>query len=70
MNQIARYDSWSEQASLTENEGTFTVTWKDKIHGVEPFEKSYPRLRDAVRRYNEFMNTNYERLNPDGTRMY
>lgn len=70
MEQIALYDTWSEQASLTENEGQFTVKWKDKIHGVEPFERSYSNLRDAVRKYNEFMNTNYERLNLDGTKIY
>lgn len=70
MRKIADYNSWSEQASITENEGQFTVKWNDKIHGVEPFERSYPSLREAVRRYNEFMNSNSERLNFDGTKLY
>lgn len=70
MKQIALYDSWSEHAELNELEDSYQVIWYDKIHGVEPFEKLYTSLRAAVTRYNEFMNTNFERLNPDGTRMY
>jgi|GEM_PF-4597060 len=70
METIANFETWSEKASLTEEEGKFIVRWTDKIHGVEPFEKPYSSLREAVRRYNEFMNTNFERLNPDGTLIY
>jgi hypothetical protein len=69
MKQIAVFDTWSEHAELNESEDSYTVLWYDKIHGVEPFEKSYTSLRQAVMRYNEFMNTNFERLNPDGSRV-
>ena len=70
MKQIAIFDNWSEHAELNELEDSYQVIWYDKINGVKPFEKPYTSLRQAVMRYNEFMNTNDERLNPDGTRMY
>jgi hypothetical protein len=66
MVEIAKFDNWSECATLIECDGKYTVSWIDKVHGVEPFERSFTNLRDAVRRYNEFMNTDLSRLNLDG----
>lgn len=68
---IAKSENWSECTTLErEREGgdKFTVTWVDKVHGREPYKRTFCNLPAAVRRYNEFMNSELSKLNLDGTR--
>jgi hypothetical protein len=66
---IAKSENWSECTILEkEGEDKFTVTWVDKVHGREPYKRTFCNLPAAVRRYNDFMNTEASKLNLDGTR--
>jgi hypothetical protein len=66
---IAKSENWSECTTLEkEGEDKFTVTWIDKVHGREPYKRTFCNMPAAVRRYNDFMNTEMSKLNLDGTR--